>query len=132
MGAVILIRKDGAALMQLRDLKKGLRNSGMWVPPGGHAEPNEDIKTCARREFLEETAYNCSNLQFLTEFEDNVKGWPPYLLTVFWTYYDDVQRLQCLEGQELKFIKRNKADSYEIPKDLLKLWDMALMASQKE
>ena len=47
MGAVILIRKDGAALMQLRDLKKGLRNSGMWVPPGGHAEPNEDIKTCA-------------------------------------------------------------------------------------
>ena len=126
VGAVMLIRKDGAALMQLRDLKKGLRNSGMWVPPGGHAEPNEDIKTCARREFLEETTYNCSNLQFLTEFEDHVKGWPPYILTVFLAHYDGIQQLQCLEGQDLKFINRNKANLYDIPKYLLTVWDMAL------
>jgi len=132
VGAVMLIRKGGASLMQLRDLKKGLRNSGMWVPPGGHAEPNEDIKTCARREFLEETAYNCSNLQFLTEFEDNVKGWPSYILTIFWAYYDGVQQMQCLEGQDLKFINRNQVDSYDIPKYLLKVWDMALIASKKE
>ena len=132
VGAVMLIRKDGAALMQLRDLKKGLRNSGMWVPPGGHAEPNEDIITCARREFLEETAYNCSNLQFLTEFEDHVKGWPSYILTIFWAYYDGIQQLQCLEGQDLKFISRNQVDSYDIPKYLLKVWDMALIASKKE
>ena len=132
VGAVMLIRKDGAALMQLRDLKKGLRNSGMWVPPGGHAEPNEDIKTCARREFLEETDYHCSNLQFLTEFEDHVKGWPSYILTIFWAYYDGIQQLQCLEGQDLKFISRNQVDSYDIPKYLLKVWDMALIASKKE
>ena len=132
VGAVMLIRKDGAALMQLRDLKKGLRNSGMWVPPGGHAEPNEDIKTCARREFLEETDYHCSNLQFLTEFEDHVKGWPSYILTIFWAYYDGIQQLQCLEGQDLKFISRNQVDSYDIPKYLLKVWDMVLIASKKE
>ena len=132
VGAVMLIRKNGAALMQLRDLKKGLRNSGMWVPPGGHAEPNEDIKTCARREFLEETDYHCSNLQFLTEFEDHVKGWPSYILTIFWAYYDGIQQLQCLEGQDLKFISRNQVDSYDIPKYLLKVWDMALIASKKE
>ena len=131
VGAVMLIRKDGAALMQLRDLKKGLRNAGMWVPPGGHAEPNEDIKTCARREFLEETAYNCSNLQFLTEFEDHVKGWPPYILTVFLAHYDGIQQLQCLEGQDLKFINRNKANLYDIPKYLLTVWDMALTVSIK-
>ena len=132
VGAVMLIRKNRAALMQLRDLKKGLRNSGMWVPPGGHAEPNEDIKICARREFLEETAYNCSNLQFLTEFEDHVKGWPPYILTIFWAYYDGIQHLKCLEGQDLKFISRNQVDSYDIPKYLLKVWDIALLASKKE
>ena len=131
VGAVMLIRKDGAALMQLRDLKKGLRNAGMWVPPGGHAEPNEDIKTCARREFLEETTYNCSNLQFLTEFEDHVKGWPPYILTVFLAHYDGIQQLQCLEGQDLKFINRNKANLYDIPKYLLTVWDMALTVSIK-
>ena len=132
VGAVMLIRKNGAALMQLRDLKKGLRNSGMWVPPGGHADLNEDIKTCARRELLEETAYDCKNLEFLTEFEAHVKGWPSYLLTFFWAYYDGIQQLQCLEGQDLKFINRDKADSYEIPKYLLNVWDMVITVSNKE
>ena len=131
VGAVMLIRKDGAVLMQHRDVKPDLRRSGMWVPPGGHADPNEDMKTCARRELLEETAYNCSNLQFLIEFEDHVKGWPSYMLTVFWAYYDGVTQLQCLEGQDLKFINCDKADSYDIPKYLLKVWDMALTASKK-
>lgn len=128
----MLIRKDGAALMQLRDLKEGLRNSGKWVPPGGHAELDEDMKTCARRELLEETAYDCSNLQFLAEFEDHVKGWPPYMLTIFWAYYDGIQQLQCMEGQDLKFIKRDQADSYDIPIYLLTLWDKALFAINKE
>jgi 8-oxo-dGTP pyrophosphatase MutT (NUDIX family) len=131
VGAVMLVRKDGAALMQHRDVKPGLRRSGMWVPPGGHAEPDENIKTCARRELLEETAYDCSNLQFLIEFEDYVKGWPSYLLTVFWAYYDGIQQLQCLEGQDLKFINRDQADSYDIPKYLLNVWDMALTTSKK-
>jgi len=131
VGAVMLIRKNGAALMQHRDVKPDLRRSGMWVPPGGHAEHNEDKKKCARRELLEETAYDCSDLQFLTEFEDHVKGWPPYLLTVFWAYYDGIQQLQCLEGQDLKFINRNQADLYDIPSYLLKVWDMALEASGK-
>jgi len=128
----MLMRRDGAMLMQHRDVKPGLRRSGMWVPPGGHIEPNEEIKACARREFLEETAYDCSNLQFLTEFEDHVKGWPPYLLTVFWAYYDGIQPLQCLEGQDLKFIGRDKADSYDIPKNILKVWDVAITSSMKD
>ena len=132
VGAVMLVRKDGAALMQHRDVKPGLRRSGMWVPPGGHAEPDENIKTCARRELLEETAYDCSNLQFLTEFEDYVKGWPPYLLTVFWAYYDGVQKFQCLEGQDLKFINRDKTDSYDIPKNILKVWDVVIKSSMKD
>jgi len=131
VGAVMLIRKDGAALMQHRDVKPDLRRSGMWVPPGGHAEPDEDMVTCARREFLEETAYDCSDLKFLTEFEDHVKGWSSYILTVFWAYYDGIQQLQCLEGQDLKFINRDKADSYDIPNYLVKVWDMALKASKK-
>ena len=126
IGAVILLREDGAALLQLRDDKEGLRNAGMWVPPGGHAEPGETIEICARREFLEETEYNCSNLQWLTEFEDHVKGWPTYQLTVFWTCYDGVQRIHCNEGQALEFVRRDDADSYNIPLYLMNIWDMAL------
>lgn len=132
VGAVVLIRRNGAALMQLRDFKDGLRHAGMWVPPGGHAEPDEDMKTCARRELLEETAYDCPNMEFLTEFDDHVKGWPPYALTVFWAYYDETQELQCLEGQDLKFINRDQADSFDIPGYLFDVWDMAIAASKNK
>ena len=130
IGAVILLREDGAALLQLRDDKEGLRNAGMWVPPGGHAEPGEAIEVCARREFLEETGYNCSNLQWLTDFEDSVEGWPPYQLTVFWACYDGVQKTRCNEGQALKFVGRDDASSYNIPLYLMNIWDMALLAAK--
>ena len=131
IGAVILLRKDGAALLQLRDDKEGLRNAGMWVPPGGHAELGETIEMCAQREFLEETDYNCPNFQWLTEFEDHVEGWPPYQITVFWACYDGVQKTRCNEGQALKFVRRSDASSYNIPVYLMRIWDMALRAEKK-
>jgi 8-oxo-dGTP pyrophosphatase MutT (NUDIX family) len=131
VGAVLLIREDGAVLMQHRDVNPDIRRPGMWVPPGGHAEPNEDMKSCAKREFLEETAYNCSNLKFITEFEDHVFGWRPYMLTVFWEIYDGKQHFKCLEGQNLKFINREKGDLYDIPKNMFKVWDLALAVFKK-
>ncbi len=130
IGAVILLREDGAALLQLRDCKKGLRNAGMWVPPGGHAEPDETIEICAWREFFEETDYNCLNLQWLTDFEDSVEGWPPYQITVFWACYDGVQKTRCNEGQALKFIRREDVSSHNIPLYLMNIWDMALHAAK--
>lgn len=132
VGAVILLREDGAALLQLRDVKEGLRNAGMWVPPGGHAEPGETIETCARREFFEETNYNCSSLQWLTDLEDSVEGWPPYQLTVFWTSYDSLQKIHCNEGQALEFICREDANLYDIPFYLMNIWDMALHAAKRK
>lgn len=132
VGAVILLREDGAALLQLRDCKAGLRDAGMWVPPGGQAEPREEIEMCARREFLEETDYNCSDLQWLTDFEDSVGGWPPYQLTVFWDCYDGVQKTRCNEGQALKFIRREDTSSYDIPLYFINMWDMALHAAKKK
>jgi 8-oxo-dGTP pyrophosphatase MutT (NUDIX family) len=119
VGAVILLCEDGAALLQLRDNKEGLRNAGMWVPPGGHAEPGETIEMCAWREFLEETGYNCSDLNWLTDFEDSVAGWPPYQLTIFWDSYDGIQKIFCGEGQALEFIRRENANSYDIPTEVL-------------
>ena len=130
VGAVFLLRDDGAALLQQRDEKPDLRHAGMWVPPGGHAEPGETIEVCARREFLEETGYNCPNLQWLTEFEDNVEGWPSYQLTVFWACYDGVQLVRCLEGQSIQFVERQLARSYPIPPYLIKIWDLAIAVSK--
>ena len=132
VGAVILLRADGAALLQLRDNKEGLRNAGMWVPPGGHAEPDESMEMCARREFLEETDYKCLNLHWLTDFEDSVAGLPSYQLTVFWDNYDGMQKTCCREGQALEFIRREDAMKYNIPLYLLNIWDLALQAAKKK
>ena len=130
VGAVILLRHDGAALFQLRDRKAGLRHAGMWVPPGGHAEPNESVEICAKRELLEETDYDCGDLRWLTELDDHVEGWPRYRLTVFWAIYDGVQSICCREGQALKFIRREEADAYDIPPYLIHIWDIALEAAK--
>lgn len=132
VAAVILLREDGAALLQHRDNKAGLRHAGMWVPPGGHAEPGESMVACARRELREETDYDCADLHWLTAFEDRQEGWPAYLLTVFWAWYDGMQSVQCHEGQALAFIPREQASTYPIPAYLTALWDLALVACRKK
>ena len=131
VGAVILLRRDGAALLQHRDNKPGLRNAGMWAPPGGHAEPGESIFECARRELCEETAYDASDLRFLMAFDDIVDGWPAYQLTIFWGWYDGIQSVVCHEGQALAFIQRTMAANYPIPHYLLDAWDAALAAAHQ-
>lgn len=129
VGAVIVLRRDGAALLQHRDDKPGLRNAGMWVPPGGHAEVGESMVDCARRELREETEYDAADLRFLRAFDDAVEGWPAYRLTFFWCWYDGVQFLACHEGQALAFIERATAENYPIPTYLLNVWDAALAAA---
>jgi 8-oxo-dGTP pyrophosphatase MutT (NUDIX family) len=129
VGAVILLRDDGAALLQLRDVKPGLPRSGMWVVPGGHAEPGEAMADCARREFREETAYDCVELQFLYSVVDvnDVTG-DPYDLFLYWQTYDGRSPTICLEGQELRFFPRQRADGLDMPACLFAAWDAALAA----
>jgi len=127
VGAVILIRrKDGECLLQLRDNKPGLRNPNIWVPPGGHAEPSESMIECARREFYEETGYWCAHLNLLSEFMDKMSGWPPYHLSVYWAIYDELQLISCHEGQALEFVARKNAELLKVPPYLVELWDLAL------
>jgi 8-oxo-dGTP pyrophosphatase MutT (NUDIX family) len=132
VGAVILLRGDGAALMQLRDEKPELRHAGLWVPPGGHADPEEEIEACAKREFFEETNYKCGNLNFLSQTKDLVHGWPEYILTVYWGLYDSVQDFACNEGQDLRFIGRDEIYKYPIPAYLLSMWDSAIQQANLE
>ena len=126
IAAVFLFRDDGAALLQLRDNKPDLRNAGMWVPPGGGLEENESLIECAYREFFEETAYRCSELSWLASIEDLVEGWPEYHLTIYWGIYDEQQHFRCQEGQDLKFVMREEAEKYQVPKKIIPLWDLAL------
>ena len=126
VSAVFLVRRDGSLLVQLRDIIPTIRRPGYWVVPGGHCEPGESIEDCARREFLEETLYECSNLHFMDSILDNVDGYQ-YWLHMFWELYDEQQQIKCMEGQELKFVERSEGAIYLKIDYLLTYWDRALM-----
>jgi len=127
IGGVVLLRADGAALLQRRDDKPGLNAAGQWVFPGGHCEPDETCAECARREFREETGYDCADLEPLTEFhylapETGRKYW-----ISFWrARYDGVSPVHCFEGQEVRFIPRAEIAGKPIPEYLVAVWDLAL------
>ena len=132
VGGIVLLRDDGAALLQHRDDKPGLPYAGLWVFPGGHCNSDESIEVCARREFLEETGYLCGPLQVLETIPDlRVEGFPSIHLTVYWSTYDGVQPMRCLEGQALEFIERSHADRHPMPDHLLRLWDLALTRQRR-
>ncbi|HJT78143.1 MAG TPA: NUDIX hydrolase [Gemmataceae bacterium] len=130
VATVVLLREDGAALMQHRDDKPGLSRAGMWVIPGGHQEPDESNEQAAVRELEEETGYRATDLRFLAALPDvnDVTG-KPYPLVVYWGRYDGRQQVACREGQALRFLRRSEAAAYPIPEIVLRAWDMALEAA---
>lgn len=133
VAGVILLRSDGAALLQLRDDKPGLNAAGQWVFPGGHCETGETEEAGARREFQEETGYLCADLSWLTCFchpSDDLQSM--YELTIFLCPYDGVQPVRCYEGQTAEFISRQKAARLPMPDYVARVWDMALDRSQTD
>lgn len=131
VAAVFLLRADGAALLQHRDDKPGLRHAGLWVPPGGHCDPGEAAEACARREMFEETNYYCDDLHFLTILQDDPgHGWRPYRLHVFFALFDQLQKIECHEGQALEFVTLERARSFACPAFVRPVWNQALEAAR--
>ena len=130
---VVLLRSDGAALLQLRDDKPGIADPGIWVFPGGHVEPGENLESAAKREFLEETCYRCDYLHEVVRFSAKEIGYSSdFCFALFWCRYDSRQQIKCCEGQELRFVPRRAAETLPKRDYLLNVWDMALAASGTE
>lgn len=131
--AVVLLDSSGRALLQLRDERPGLRAAGQWVFPGGHVEPGEALAAGARREFVEETAYRCGPLFWVLSLQDvHYPGWPAYPLHVFFCDYDGIQKVECREGQELRFIRRSEAEAMAMPDYQKKIWDFVILFRQAQ
>lgn len=127
---VVLLREDGAALLQLRDDKPGISDPGLWVFPGGHLEFDELPEAAARREFLEESGYVCRELKPLIALRGRPLGYgDDFELTFFWSRFDETQSYTCLEGQALCFVAREGVDALPRCEYLTRVWDLALQAS---
>lgn len=123
---VVLLRDDGAALLQHRDDIPTISDPGLWVFPGGHLEQGETPYDGAAREFEEETCYRCAEMRPLTRFpvEDGE-------LFFFWENYDGRQRIECREGQALQFVPRESAEKLPRCDYLTLVWDLALAARDR-
>jgi 8-oxo-dGTP pyrophosphatase MutT (NUDIX family) len=127
VGGVVLLREDNAALLQWRDNKPGLNAAGLWVFPGGHCEPGESLEAGARREFREETGYECGELIWVTTFlHPSDDGRLTYQLGMFVCRYDGIQVVHCFEGQAVEFIPRGDAGKHPMPEYVPRIWDMAI------
>jgi len=130
---VVLLRDDGAALLQLRDNKPDISDPGLWVFPGGHCNEGESLEECAWREFHEETNYRCERLRYLVDFLlGSDSGQAPRRLTFFWERFDGKQSVNCMEGQAIEFCSREKLPIAQAPDYLLQVWGMALVAAAEE
>lgn len=131
IATVFLLKGDDEVLLQHRDNIPGLSRANEWVTPGGHRQPEETAEECARREFAEETGYQCVDLRYLTATDDPV-GEDLYWLYVYWDVYDGKQEIGCYEGQSVRFVARRDAGDYVIPKVLIECWDRIIEERRSE
>jgi 8-oxo-dGTP diphosphatase len=105
IGGVILVRKDGAVLLQHRDDIPSISYPDHWCFPGGLREEGESPEETSRREFFEETGYRVDKLfplgkdEYVNDRGEHVRR------HAFWAQYDDIQVIRCLEGKEMRFLK---------------------------
>ena len=130
VSGVVLLRSDGAALLQLRDDIPTISDPGLWVFPGGHVEEGETLEEAARREVLEETCYRCGELSRFNTYNTKELGYgTDQHIVFFWCRFDETQEIRCCEGQQLRFVSRAELKMLPSPSYNDQVWDLALAAS---
>ncbi len=107
---LLLVRDDGAVLLQHRDDNPAIDYPGLWAIPGGAIEPGEQPIAAAVREIEEETGYRIAPeaLKLIVRRTDAKNG-VPVLRHYFWAAYDGRQPVLCLEGQEMRWVTEAEA-----------------------
>jgi 8-oxo-dGTP pyrophosphatase MutT (NUDIX family) len=106
---ILLIRYDGALILQHRDDKPGIANPGMITAFGGSMEPNETPEQAAFREIIEETNLrpNLEDLKFINKYQKHkaTHGEDRNLYLYALKNIDD-KNLQIYEGQGYVIVKQ--------------------------
>ena|SRR3989344_450199 len=105
VAGIILVRKgDGSVLLQHRDNSPGVFYPNYWCYPGGAARNLELFEGAAKRELLEETGYKVREIFPLIEEKYERYDGTVMKRHVYWSVYDEQQKITCREGQEIAFI----------------------------
>ena len=102
VGVAVFVWRGGKFLIQQR---LGSHGSGTWSVPGGHLEFGESWEACAKRETLEETGMEITNVRFLTATNDIFKDENKHYITIWveadWKAHEPV----IMESDRLTAIK---------------------------
>jgi 8-oxo-dGTP pyrophosphatase MutT (NUDIX family) len=101
---VVVVRKDGAVLLQHRENKPGIFYPDHWCYPAGSVNEGEDYQQAAIRELREETGYIPKEVFPLVDEIYLRSDGQQVNRHIFWTIYDEVQPIKCGEGAEMKFV----------------------------
>ncbi|HET8709029.1 MAG TPA: NUDIX domain-containing protein [Candidatus Saccharimonadales bacterium] len=108
---VILVRADGALILQQRDDKPGMTNPGFISSFGGHIEPGEEPLEAAVREINEETNLQLSpaDLKFFGKYRktkaEHGEDWDVYY---FIARNISGAGLEVYEGQGFKVVQNEQ------------------------
>lgn len=125
---VIVIREDGAVLLQRRDNRSGVVNPGLWSFPGGAVQENETYTAAARRELQEESGYVAGTLFFVVEEEYERTDGERIVRHIYWTPFDQTQAIACHEGAEIRFVHLEELPAEKIVPGHKKIIQRALDA----
>lgn len=101
VGIGVFILKDGKVLLGKR---RGSHGAGQYAGPGGHLEYMESFEECAKRETLEETGIEITNVRFLCL--SNLKQYAP-------KHYVDVGLLADWKSGEVRVMEPDKVESWD-------------------
>jgi len=97
VGIGVIINKDDKILLGKRINAHG---EGTWSFPGGHLEFGESWEECAKREVLEETNLQISNLKFHAVTNDIFEEENKHYITIFMKCDFASGELQNMEPQK--------------------------------
>jgi 8-oxo-dGTP pyrophosphatase MutT (NUDIX family) len=113
ISAAVIFNNQSEVLLQLRDVKSGIRSPGLWSLPGGSREVGESSTSAVIREVYEETNLIIDNPCYFLSLRDIFEGVPFVDVDFFTVKISQPFNLEVNEGVELKFVALTDLINYD-------------------